>query len=607
MDHEIAIIDIRYNILMKKVVFFILIAILFYTRFVNLSWGLPYPMHPDERNMAVAVQQLSCPPLSSFITTHQTLTTCLNPHFFAYGQFPLYLAYGGIQIYYFITGINGQPTFIESTLALRTISALSSILLVFILLKISKLLFPKKKVSSFGFEFLALCIFIFQPYAIQFSHFGTTESLLMLLYSLIIYLSLKLLTTNFQLQTVCFLGLFSGLALGTKTSSVLFLGVPFIIFFIKIIGGSHGRASDSAHLAVKRGALAGWKMTDRIYCFYHLCIYSIILIFFFFLSSPQSFLNWTDFMSSMNYESGVGLGTYLPFYTRQFVGTIPVLFQFQNILPYALGWPTLIGGVLGFFLLPSGFYDFLRKVAVAGGFPTRADSRASREHWRDGKQLTESSALFDILRIALLLSFLPPSFFFAKWTRFIAPSFPLFSLFAFLFIIQIAEKYIKNIFFITIITVVTSIPGYSFLSVYTSPDVRFTASEWIYKNIPANSKILTETANVIDLPIPSANYELPTTNYQINSFNFYDLDTNHQLQMELSQALKGVDYIIIPSRRIFKNHPKNIYPQVAAYYEKLFSGTLGFEKVAEFSSYPRLEFQVLSFKFKKLFRGSCFV
>ena len=44
-----------------------LLSVLVYSRFVNLGWGLPYPMHPDERNMANAVHQLNCKfPISNF-------------------------------------------------------------------------------------------------------------------------------------------------------------------------------------------------------------------------------------------------------------------------------------------------------------------------------------------------------------------------------------------------------------------------------------------------------------------------------------------------------------------------------------------------------------
>ena len=431
----------------------------------------------------------------------------------------------------------------------------------------------------------------------------------MLFYALIIYFSLKLLLIKDQpLATLIYLGIFSGLALGTKTSSLLFLGVPLAILCIKIIGGSRGRAPANATLPASQArAMVGRKTTDRIYYFCQLIVYLPITLIFFILSSPQSFLNWNDFISSMNYESAIGLGTYIPFYTRQFVGTTPIVFQILKILPYTLGWPTFILGILGFLLLPSYIgkkiiYPFLKFWSEPKTYDKAPASRLRRvwSSFRERQIESESSALFDILRFTLLLSFLPPSFFFGKWTRFIAPTFPLFSLFALLFLFHIfySIKYKKLVGLLLLVLIGMIINGIAYLSIYNSPDVRFTASNWIYKNIPEGSKILSETANVIDIPIPSPQFEEKTKNYLLNSFNFYDLDAVPQLQKDLSEALNMADYIIVPSRRIFANHPKDTYPYLSKYYEDLFSGILGFEKVAEFSSYPTLKFQVSSFKFQ---------
>ena len=599
---------------MKKLLFIACIAILFYTRFVNIEWGLPYPMHPDERNMAVAVQGLNCN--FKFQISNFKLTECLNPHFFAYGQLPLYLAYGGIQIYHFISGAPRETNFNEATLALRTISAVSSILLVIVLFKTIELVLGKKH-FSFGLQLLAFSFLIFQPYAIQLAHFGTTESLLLLLYVLIIYYSLKLLTANnYPLTALMLLGLFSGLALGTKISSILFLGVPILVIVLKTLSfraisdlpaGKAGKSSERSErknnnasldfsvVFQSRKLLRNDMMSIIFHLFLNLFTYLSITLFFFILSSPQNFLNWNDFISSMKYESTVGLGIYLPFYTRQFIGTVPILFQFQHILPYVLGWPQFILSIFGFVLLP---WRLKQQVAELKGPTTRAKS-ARQQAWQllstGGKLsiLTESVVLnpYNILRFALIFSFLPPSFFFAKWTRFIAPSFPLFSLFALLFILHLYIKWKKQIFMKYVLSgfvILSLLPGISALSIYMSPDIRFTASEWIYKNIPPNSKILSETANVIDIPIPSPNSRVRTHSYLLNSFNFYDLDSDRQMKIELSEALNDAEYIIIPSRRIFKNHSNNFFPFVSNYYENLFSGKSGFEKVAEFSSFPKI-------------------
>jgi hypothetical protein len=246
-----------------------------------------------------------------------------------------------------------------------------------------------------------------------------------------------------------------------------------------------------------------------------------------------------------------------------------------NVVPYSLGWPITIVFVVGFFALP-----FSKK--------------------------------YNILRFAFLMYFLPSAFLYAKWTRFMAPVFPIMIIVASLWIL----KGVRNRIVLAIVTLIMIMPGLAYLSIYTKADVRFQASEWMYKNIPNGSYILSETANVIDLPIPPPkNPEPRTMNYKYISFDFYGVDENPKLQQELSDHIDNADYIFVLSRRVFANHTcfrfdkselriknyelgfqkdrcRNLqekYPILNEYYRKLFSRELGFTKVAEFTSYPRLE------------------
>jgi hypothetical protein len=132
------------------------------------------------------------------------------------------------------------------------------------------------------------------------------------------------------------------------------------------------------------------------------------------------------------------------------------------------------------------------------------------------------------------------------------------------------------------------VPGIAYVSVYANEDVRVKASRWINENIPENSYILSETANVVDIPL-----YLPDTfnkNYQTISFNMYELDNDPALQMELVEHLSKAQYVFVPSRRIFANHHPSVFPSIANYYDGLFSGKLGFGQVAEITSYPKISF-----------------
>lgn len=520
-----------YNGMMKRFVVALLIFILIYTRFVNLGWGLPYPMHPDERNMAVAIEQLSCN--FTLQASNFKLTECFNPHFFAYGQLPLYLSYGGIQLFHLLTGSRAHPTFLEATLALRFLSAVSSLGLVAFLLLLTREIHPRKRKWHIFTLIVSLLFFVFQPYAIQFAHFGTTESMLMLFYAAITYFSLRLVDSRSSLlPTTLLLALVSGLALGTKVSSLLFLVLPLLVYIYLFF------TSDK-----------------KIPHFMSVVVFLFVAFLTAILSSPHTLLNMQDFVGSMNYESAVATGAYRAFYTRQFENTVPLLFQFGKILPFTLGLPGLLLSVCGFVLLS----------------------------WKERK--------YNVVRLALLLALIPSSFFYAKWTRFIAPAFPLLSLFAILFVLRLldAQRPMMHRLIFYGFFLISCIPGLAYLTVYSAPDVRFAASEWIYKNIAQEQKILTETANVVDVPIVPPTYQSTPPYYLMNSFNLYDVDTNPTLQLQLTESTRQADYIIVPSRRIFMNHPAETYPIVSRYYNKLFDGSAGFKKVAQFSSFPRIE------------------
>ena len=92
-------------------------------------------------------------------------------------------------------------------------------------------------------------------------------------------------------------------------------------------------------------------------------------------------------------------------------------------------------------------------------------------------------------------------------------------------------------------------PGFFFFIKHFSPDIRITASNWINSNIPSSSFILSESGNVVNLP-------LNNINYNVNNFDFYNSENIKNLSSELNKS----DYIIIPSRRVFKNNFSEISP-----------------------------------------------
>lgn len=261
--------------------------------------------------------------------------------------------------------------------------------------------------------------------------------------------------------------------------------------------------------------------------------------------------------------------------------TTPIMYQIDHVLPYALTWMVFILSVAGFLFLPRNKY-------------------------------------IDALRVALLIVFIPNAFMYTKWTRFLAPAYPVMSIFAILAFIALAERlyqlvryfrglrlFIHAWLFIVLLCMIT--PGIAYLSVYANPIVHYMASEWIYKNIPSGSVILSETANVIDLPIASPGIYPSAVNYNYISFNSYDVDADPNLKRSFKEYINSADYIFVPSRRVFYNHTceRNGYPFVKSdpvrcaklmatyptlneYYYDLFKGNLPFKEVARFTSFPEI-------------------
>jgi hypothetical protein len=437
-------------------------ALALFTRFVGINWDNGYFSHPDENNMAVALSQLS--------------DNNLNPHFFAYGQFPLYLGYFSLKI------INIPNTFPNSIYILRFYSAIFSLLFLYFAYLLSKELFKK--------SLIFILLLIFSPGLIQIAHFGTTESLLNLVFIANLYYLLKIYNRP-KFKYFVLSAIFSGVALGSKITAVFFIW-PIILMGL-------------------------YKRQFLSTTFFILFSFFILL-----LTSPYNFIDINDFLSSMKYETGVARGSIEIFYTRQFFNTVPYLFQFIHIFPYVLGLPIFIFSIFGLYL-------FIKK----------------------------PNPKIILVLIPLLVYFLYFGQLFVKWTRFMSPIFFIFPLFSTLFISKFNQK-------IQIILIVIScVPGILFFSQYFYQNPRLTVANWLNSNIPQNSTILSESGNVTDLKLrPDIN---------IVNFDFYSLDGDYNNKIKLDSILPTVDFVLVPSRRIFKNQNNPMFPYSRDYYQNIFS------------------------------------
>jgi len=471
-----------------QLLFVFLVVLTIFTRFLKLDWGSGYYFHPDENNMVYSILNMN--------------KSNLDPKFYAYGQFPLYLTF-------FTTPKHDFKTI---AMTLRFWSALFSSFSCLVFYFIGLKIFYQKK-----YALIFVLLLIFTPGLIQLSHFGTTESILLFIFATNIFLSFKIFDTQ-KIRYLFLSSIISGIGLATKISALILITPIFfslLFLFIKKIKSKK------------------------------ILLYSILFILFTIIVgiilSPFNLIKHSEFISAIKYETGVATGKIQVFYTRQFIDSTPYLFQFRKIFPYVNGLPTFIFGLIGFYFI---FKSFIKN--------------------------HKSNIYLLILLFSSLIFYIYQGQLFAKWTRFMSPIFFVLPLISVFFIKKIKSKIL---FYLVIF--ISILPGIYFMKIYFGLDIRVQASEWISNNIPFKSKILSEGGNVVDIPLGG--------HYEVINFDFYSLDEKIDNLNKLNQSINQSDYIIIPSRRIYKNQNNASFPYSKNYYQNLFSGKLGFNILKTFS------------------------
>jgi hypothetical protein len=202
---------------------------------------------------------------------------------------------------------------------------------------------------------------ILTPVMIQFAHFGTTESLLSMWYALAVYESIRLIESRtLSVKRLLWLGVITGCAIGTKLSGILTAGPPLFALLIWMLRKMSDTLSLYRHLSsVEDKSILGVsahmyrliliKLARHKFAFLIACtMFGLTSAILMIVTSPYNIIAWQDFTSTISYESGVGMGMYVPFYTRQFYLEIPGIFQIVRILPYSHGILMSVAALVGF-------------------------------------------------------------------------------------------------------------------------------------------------------------------------------------------------------------------------------------------------------------------
>lgn len=490
-------------------------------RLYNLSWGSPYFFHPDERNIASSISQLSYPGQ-------------MNPHFFAYGSLPIY------SIYFIGVSVNFiNNTFYHSNIPVYAVSFNDAIIIgrLFSAILSSLLLYviflTSKEVAGTKAGLISTLFATFSIGFIQYAHFATFEMWLSFFTLITSYLLIRYVSTRKKMYLTSSI-FTAGFLTSIKISSVIFIPLALLIFIT------------CEFYYLRKSKKINFTSIERLvlisFLFLGASLFSI------FLTSPYFWFDNQGFSSAIQYESSVALGTLKVFYTQIFLTTTPLYYPMEKVFPFILN-PFV--ALLGFFSI---FYAVFRTIQK-----------------KDAKQL--------ILLLFFLVAFTSQLFLFVKWIRYYIPTLAFIYIFtgSYINFLIIKQGYYKKLgIFLILLSTFMSIlfAGSYFKTVLLGKDSRIEASNWASSNIPHNSKIISE---VYDLGIVPFNSSFSS----ITLFNFYDLDVNPLKSGELKELTSLSNYFIIPSQRIIADRIQqpSIFPKSHNFYSQLENGKLGFKKI----------------------------
>jgi hypothetical protein len=512
----------------------------FLLRLYGLNWDQGNSFHPDEREILFQVTALRWP--TSWAQFLDPTQSPLNPHFFAYGSFPLYLlAFVGAILHY---NFSSPTAFVNLMLIGRAISALfdtgTILLTAWLGLQLTQEALPG---CPYGWNvaLFAAALVVFTPLQLQLSHFYAVDTMLLFFVMLTILACVTLVDTDMPMRWTFVAGLGYGLALGTKFSAA-----PLAIPLLVAVG------------------LRWYKQRDFLDAFCMVVLAASIALLIFLLVEPYALLDFNNFCHLVMQEGDIARGMFDVPYTRQFAGTIPYLYEGQNMVLWGMGV------TLG-----------CSAVAALLWFIWRALRR-------------DAGSWLVVLSWVLVYSAIVGSFY-TKYMRYLLPVYPLLTLMVAVGVLTLVRHLGRGFLPLLSACLLVSVPagaifqGLALLNVYSEPNTRIQASLWIYHHLPPGS-VLTYEQWDDALPVALDGYDPSTfTQAEPSGLDLYSDDTIPKAR-QLADMFPKVNAITMASDRLDKSIPRlpQRYPLTIHYYQLLFTGQLGFHLAAQFDNYPHL-------------------
>lgn len=527
----------------------VLLPAAFALRVYGLDWDRGLLFHPDERQILMVVESLYLPEDPLALLGPESP---LNPRFFAYGSFPIYL----LRLVSCVLGLQSREwaTMARSYLIGRVLSALFDTCSVYATYLLARKTFGRRV------AILAAVLVSFTVLHLQLAHFYTVDTILTTLVLLAVGKAVDVARRG-KLRDGASFGLLFGVALATKVS-VLPLAAVVVLAWLSYAWP----AGPTACWTLSNLTQAWHQVRGRVLLSFGLALASFLLL------EPYALIDWYRFGQAIGQEAAMSQGWFDFPYTRQYIGTVPYVYQARQILLFAMG-PLLgilgLGGLL--WLVIRLWRKPAREVAVVVSWPLLYAVLQGIAH---AKFIRYTLPVLPFLCVAGAVMWM------AAWDASGAPGRS-----------KGMRRFARPALAVVLSVVLVTTLSYAlaFLNIYSHPHPWLQASSWLCQCLPEGSTIVVE---YWDDPLPvrsNARSSGCRQKFAFVQLDLYAPDTAAKLE-QLLDAIQSSDYIVLSSQRLYATITRlpQRYPMTSRYYQQLFAERLGFQLVAAPAVYPRL-------------------
>jgi YYY domain-containing protein len=507
-------------------------------RFQGLKWDDGHHLHPDERFISMVEEKIAFPKSAGayFDSGHSTL----NPYnrgegSFVYGSLPMVLAKA-------IAPLFGRAGYDFTYVIGRALSGVFDLFTVFLVYRITRR-FAQRRAALLSAGLMAFCVL-----GIQLSHFWAVDTYLTTFSAAALLGAVRIAQARSAWRGEALTGVAFGLAVACKITALALLAPLGVAILVRLAreGAPYLRALGRA---IGRGLV--------------LLVPAAVVVRVFL---PYVFLGPSPFSLRLD-----------PRWVDD-LGRIAQLSKSVAGFPPALQWAgrTILFPLENFVLWGAGVgFGLAAIVAVAWSAAAIVRRRA-----------------FDLAPLVLyaLFLFAYHGLTLVKSIRYFYPAYPCLAVLVGALFSAAATRAgwprLARAAGVLILGI-TFLWALAFTAIYRRPQSRVAATRWIYTHVPARQHIVNESWDD-GLPLPLPGYD-PGVYAGPPALPLFDPDSRDKAEL-LVRALTGTDWVAVTSNRVYANVTRvpSVFPMSVAYYRGLFDGSLGFERAADFTSYPSL-------------------